>query len=134
MIDAIASTAAAGAQGAGAAAQVAPQALPPPAPSAEDARLFASLMRPAPPASAAHGDLAAVAKKLAQQLGQESPSLDAMRRSVLEGIDPSDPVKTMFVMADHSLQAHSVFARLHISTSLASAATGVFGNLLRNQQ
>jgi hypothetical protein len=95
---------------------------------AADTRTFAAMMRggPAAPGGAA--------RSLAAQFSGNVRSYDELRHSMLAAIDLSDPIKTMFVMTDHAMEAHMLFARLHISTGLASAATSLFGTLLKNQQ
>jgi hypothetical protein len=73
----------------------------------------------------------------ARAMGQEvggSRSLQEMRSSMLASVDLRDPIGTMFALTDHSLEAHAMFARLHISSGLASAANNLFGTLLKNQQ
>lgn len=103
-----------------------------------ETRLFATLMNGASSSGAAaagaSGSLRDAAQAYAAQLTGNSRSLEDIRRSMLESIDFNDPVKTMFAMTDHSMQAHMTFAKLHISTGLASAATSLFGTLLKNQQ
>lgn len=103
-----------------------------------DTKLFANMMQgmPVPPPSVAGGPstLGDAAKAVAAQLSGNVRSYEDMRRSMLEAMDLSDPIKTMFVLTDHSMEAHTMFAKLHISTGLASAATGLFGTLLKNQQ
>lgn len=100
---------------------------------AADTRTFAALMQggAAAPGGAAIGD---AARSLAAQFSGNVRSYDELRHSMLAAIDLSDPIKTMFVMTDHAMEAHMLFARLHISTGLASAATSLFGTLLKNQQ
>jgi hypothetical protein len=83
---------------------------------------------------AAPSALGDAAKSLAAQFSGNVRSYEDMRKSMLESIDMSDPIKTMFVMTDHSMEAHMMFAKMHISTGLASAATSLFGTLLKNQQ
>lgn len=103
-----------------------------------ETKMFANMMQgvATPPASVTGGPsaLGDAAKALAAQLGGNVRSYEEMRRSMLESIDLSDPIKTMFVMTDHAMEAHVMFAKLHISTGLASAATSLFGTLLKNQQ
>ncbi|AKJ32081.1 hypothetical protein [Caldimonas brevitalea] len=103
-----------------------------------ETQLFANMMQgvPTTPVSANTGPsaLGDAAKAVAAQFSGNVRSYEEMRRSMLESIDLSDPVKTMFVLTDHSMQAHTMFAKLHISTGLASAATSLFGTLLKNQQ
>jgi hypothetical protein len=102
-----------------------------------DTQMFAKLMQGAP----AHtmtamdtGSISDAAKAMAAQLSGNVRSFEDMRRSMLESVDFRDPIKTMFVMTDHSLEAHMMFTKMHISTGLASAATSLFGTLLKNQQ
>lgn len=103
-----------------------------------DTKLFANMMQgmqvPPPSVTGGPSTLGDAAKALAAQLSGNVRSYDDMRRSMLEAMDLSDPIKTMFVLTDHSMEAHTMFAKLHISTGLASAATGLFGTLLKNQQ
>jgi len=99
-----------------------------------ETRMFARMMQGAPPAASAPATLRDAAMAYASQLTGNTRSYEEMRRSMLESIDLSDPIKTMFALTDQSMQAHMMFARLHISTGLASAATSLFGTLLKNQQ
>ena len=102
-----------------------------------ETRMFANMMQGVqvpPSAAAAPSALGDAAKAVAEQLSGTVRSYEEMRRSMLESIDMSDPVKTMFAMTDHSMEAHMMFAKMHISTGLASAATSLFGTLLKNQQ
>lgn len=104
-------------------------------PDPAETRMFARMMQDAPPLDpTSSGSLQDAAKAYAAQLGGHVRSYEDMRRSMLESIDLADPVKTMFALTDHSMQAQMMFARLHISTALASSATSLFGTLLRNQQ
>lgn len=105
-----------------------------PAPDALDVRDFSALMQRGPSGSPLAPDLVAATKDLAAKLGSKPHTIEELRRGMLDGFDARDPIKTMFVMTDHAMQAHSMFARLHISTGLAQAATSLFGGLLRNQQ
>jgi hypothetical protein len=125
---------------AGAAAEItalqAPQAQTPPL-DAGETRMFANMMQNLPPVpqsvsppSAFRDAAMAVAVKLG---GGQEKTLDELRRSMLESIDLHDPLKTMVVMTDHSMQAHAMFAKLHIATGLAGATTSLFGGLLKNQ-
>jgi hypothetical protein len=103
-----------------------------------EAKTFAHMMQgtpvPAVHTSKGPGALSDVAATVASQLGGSVRSFEEIRRSMLSSVDMTDPIKTMFVMTDHSMEAHMMFAKLHVSTGLASAATGLFGNLLKNQQ
>ncbi len=137
MIDPIAqSTAVApGAPGTAAAATSAAAAAQPPAalPPAET-RMFATLMQGGAAAPAPSGaEFSDVAASLGTQFGK-TRSFEEIRHSMLNSFDPSDPIKSMFVMTSDGMEAHMLFTRLHISTSLASAATSLFGSLLKNQQ
>ncbi|MGJ7603933.1 hypothetical protein ACSFA7_06295 [Variovorax sp. LT1R20] len=102
-----------------------------------DTRMFANMMQgvQAPPAgTATPSAIGDAAKSLAAQLSGNVRSIEDMRKSMLESIDFADPIKTMFVMTDHAMEANMMFAKMHISTGLASAATSLFGSLLKNQQ
>ncbi|HJS03457.1 MAG TPA: hypothetical protein VJ832_08255 [Variovorax sp.] len=102
-----------------------------------DTRMFANMMQGVqapPPAVAGPSAIGDAAKSLAAQFSGNVRSYEEMRHSMLESIDLSDPIKTMFVMTDHAMEAHMMFAKMHISTGLASAATSLFGTLLKNQQ
>jgi hypothetical protein len=102
-----------------------------------DTRMFANMMNgvQAPPSAVAGPSaIGDAAKSLAAQFSGNVRSYEDLRRSMLESVDLSDPIKTMFVMTDHSMEAHMMFAKMHVSTGLASAATSLFGTLLKNQQ
>ena len=98
--------------------------------------MFATLMQgPGSSASSggtpgAHGD---IATSLSAQLN-DSRSFEEIRRSMLQSYDPHDPIGSMFAITSNAMEAQALFSKLHISTSLASAATSLFGNLLKNQQ
>lgn len=128
---ALAGAAAAPPEIAGPAARQAPAQFAP-----AETQMFAKLMQGAPPSVTVSGagSLGDAAKALAAQLSGNVRSFEDVRRSMLESIDLRDPVKTMFVMTDHSMEAHMMFTKMHISTGLASAATSLFGTLLKNQQ
>jgi hypothetical protein len=118
-----------------AAAGTAPQAQAKPDP--HEARQFAELMQGTPTVAAkpdgiAHS-LGETAQAYARQLSS-GRSVEEIRHSMLAAIDPNDPVKTMFAMTDLSMEAQATFSKLHIATGLASAATSLFGTLLKNQQ
>ncbi|VTU29617.1 hypothetical protein [Variovorax sp. RA8] len=102
-----------------------------------DTRMFANMMQGVqapPPALSGPSAIGDAARSLAAQFSGNVRSYEEMRHSMLESIDLSDPIKTMFVMTDHAMEAHMMFAKMHISTGLASAATSLFGTLLKNQQ
>lgn len=127
MIDPIAQSTAAAT--AAAAATQPPAALQP-----AETRMFATLMQGGSVAPAASPDaFSDVAASLGTQFGK-TRSFEEIRHSMLNSFDPSDPIKSMFVMTSDGMEAHMLFTRLHISTSLASAATSLFGSLLKNQQ
>ncbi len=112
-----------------------------PAPKSLDpgeTRMFANLMQGVPMSPPGTGGgpstLHDAAMAYAAQFNGNVRSYDDMRRSLLESIDLSDPIKSMFLLTDHSMQAQMMFSKLHISTGLASAATSLFGTLLKNQQ
>jgi len=101
-----------------------------------ETRMFANMMQgtQVPAGTSAPSAIGDAAKSLAAQLSGNVRSMEDMRKSMLESIDFADPIKTMFVMTDHAMEANMMFARMHISTGLASAATSLFGSLLKNQQ
>jgi len=105
--------------------------------SPAEAQRFAQLLSTPPRAGATGtsgtGSLLEVAQAITQDFGG-TRSLQDMRSSMLAAVDLRDPIGTMFALTDHSLEAHAMFARLHISSGLASAATNLFGTLLKNQQ
>lgn len=118
------------------AAQKAPPQTPPPL-DAGETRMFANMMQNLPPVpvsvsppSAFRDAAMTVAAKLS---GGQEKSLDELRRGMLDSIDLRDPLKTMVLMTDHSMQAHALFTKLHIATGLAGATTSLFGGLLKNQ-
>lgn len=98
-------------------------------------RAFASLMAhgTATPSTAAPGAFSDFAASMATQFGQ-TRSFEEIRHSMLTSFDIHDPIGSMYAMTSNSMEAHALFAKLHISTSLASAATSLFGSLLKNQQ
>ncbi len=101
-----------------------------------ETRMFTNLMQGAlPPAATAGGpnSFHDAALAVAAQLSGQHRSFDEMRRSMLESVDLRDPIQTMFAMTDHALEAQALFSKLHIATGLASAATSLFGGLLKNQ-
>lgn len=103
---------------------------------AGETRMFANMMQNLPPVSAAVSPPSAfsdAAKAVAVRLGGQEVSLEDLRRSMLESVDLRDPIKSMLSMTDHSMQAHALFAKLHIASGLAGATTSLFGGLLKNQ-
>jgi len=138
---ALASVAAAGPQGAAASAAAqnaaaqqgaaAPGALP-----ATETRMFATLMKGATvaaPGAGAPGGFGAVSTSFVEQWSN-TRSFEDIRHSMLQSFDAGDPIKSMFAMTSNAMEAQMLFSKLHISTSLASAATSLFGGLLKNQQ
>ena len=108
-----------------------PGVAPPPVDKVE-AQAFAHMM--GSHGLAAPGALKDAASSLAAQLGGNARSLEEIRSTMLQSIDLRDPIRTMFVLTDSAMEAQATFARLHISSSLAGAATSLFGTLLKNQQ
>ena len=104
-----------------------------PADAQRFAQLLSALSSSAVQAAPGAGSLLEAAQAIGQELGG-TRSLQDMRSSMLASVDLRDPIGTMFALTDHSLEAHAMFARLHISSGLASAATNLFGTLLKNQQ
>ena len=98
-----------------------------------DTRMFATLMQgqPAldPAATPTPGD---VAHRFSAEFGN-TRSFDEIRTSMLKSYDPGDPIRSMFTVASNGMEAQMLFSKLHIATSLASSATSLFGNLLKNQ-
>ena len=109
------------------------QAPQPATPDPADTKMFATLMQGAPAADPAlaptPGD---VAQSFAAQFSN-TRSFEEIRTSMLQSFDPHDPIKSMFTMASNGMEAQMLFSKLHIATSLASAATSLFGGLLKNQ-
>jgi len=137
MIDPIVNATAAAASAPGSAAASAPTAAATasaqPAPPAET-RMFATLMQGSGAAVPANGSaFSDMAASLGSSLNR-TRSFEEIRHSMLSSYDPSDPIKSMFVMTSDGMEAQMLFTKLHISTSLASAATSLFGSLLKNQQ
>jgi hypothetical protein len=117
-----------------AAASTAPSTTPAQLDPAET-RMFANMMQGGPvPTGASRGALGDAAMAVAAQLGGQVRSVEDMRRSMLAAIDTTDPFKTLVAVTDHAIEAQMTFSRLHMSTALASAATNLFGTLLKNQQ
>jgi len=122
------------------AAGAAPMARPDPA----EAQMFAGHMQAGGqaggqaegPAQAAHvagrSTVPALLQTLADQM--HARPMEDIQRSMLASIDPEDPAKTMVAMTNLSMEATASMSRLHLCSSLASAATSLFGTLLKNQQ
>lgn len=108
------------------------QTLPHPADAQRFAQLLSGSASSAAPASAPAVSMAQVTRLLGIE-PESSRSLQDLRAGMLASVDLRDPIGTMFALTDHSLEAHAMFARLHISSGLASAATSLFGTLLKNQ-
>ena len=115
-----------------------PQTLFPPG----DTQLFASMMQTPPPAvslgaaaaAASPGALTDAARAVASQLSGQTRSFEDMRRGMLTSIDFSDPIKSMYLVTDASIQMQTLATRYHMGMGLATAATGLFNGLLKNQQ
>jgi hypothetical protein len=120
--------------GSAAAATTASQAaaLPP-----AETQMFATLMKGAtgvaPPAAGTPGGFGTVSTSFVEQWSN-TRSFEDIRHSMLQSFDAGDPIKSMFAMTSNAMEAQMLFSKLHISTSLASAASSLFGNLLKNQQ
>jgi hypothetical protein len=118
---------------AAAATTAAPAAALPPA----ETQMFATLMKGAtgiaPPAAGTPGAFGTVSASFVEQWSN-TRSFEDIRHSMLQSFDAGDPIKSMFVMTSNAMEAQALFSKLHISTSLASAASSLFGNLLKNQQ
>jgi hypothetical protein len=105
-----------------------------------EARLFAGHMQTdglaEGPAQAAHVTGSTAVPALLQSLANQMQArpVEDIQRSMLAAIDPEDPAKTMVAMTNFSMEATASMSRLHLCSSLASAATSLFGTLLKNQQ
>ena len=104
-----------------------------------ETRVFADMMMSGAtlPHASVHVNTNAVSDAAMAHAGQllgNGRSIEELRHGMLASMDPNDPVKTMFAMTDLSIQAQATFSKLHIATGLASAATSLFGTLLKNQQ
>ena len=99
---------------------------------------FAQLMAGKPPGHPSLANTPSVlgdaAKAYAAQLAGQARPLDEMRRSMLQSINPRDPLMSMVALTNHSMEAHETFVRMHISMGLAGAASSLFNTLLKNQQ
>ena len=102
-----------------------------------ETKMFAALMHGAPivtsPTGGTPGAFSDVAASLTTQFGK-TRTFEEIRHSMLVSYDVHDPIGSMFAMTNNSMEANVLFSKLHISTSLASAATSLFGSLLKNQQ
>jgi hypothetical protein len=101
-----------------------------------ETRMFARMMQGVnlpPPSVAAPSTMRDAAMSVVAQLSG-NPTIEDLRRGILASFDARDPIRTMVAMTDYSMQAHAMFTKLHIATGLASAATSLFGGLLKNQQ
>jgi hypothetical protein len=107
-------------------------ALPP-----AETQMFATLMKGAtgiaPSAAGTPGGFGTVSTSFVEQWSN-TRSFEDIRHSMLQSFDAGDPIKSMFAMTSNAMEAQMLFSKLHISTSLASAASSLFGNLLKNQQ
>ena len=99
-------------------------------------RIFATLMQGPvrnPASAGAPGAFSDMAASLTNQVGK-TRSFEEIRHSMLNAFDLHDPIGSLFAMTSDAMEAQMLFTRLHISTSLASAATSLFGGMLKNQQ
>jgi len=98
-----------------------------------DTRMFATLMQgqptPDPAATLGPGDLA---HSFDAEFGS-TRTFEEIRSSMLRSYDPHDPIKSMFTVTSDGMEAQVLFSKLHIATSLASSATSLLNNLLKNQ-
>jgi hypothetical protein len=107
---------------------------PPAAIDPRETKVFAALMAPGGAQSGSAGTaVSSAATALAAQL-RDLRSVDEIRRSMLESLDPSDPVLSMWQLTDASVEMQATFQKMHLAAGLASAATGMVGLLLKNQQ
>jgi hypothetical protein len=102
-----------------------------------ETQMFATLMKGAtgvaPSAAGTPGGFGTVSTSFVEQWSN-TRSFEDIRHSMLQSFDAGDPIKSMFAMTSNAMEAQMLFSKLHISTSLASAASSLFGNLLKNQQ
>lgn len=102
-----------------------------------ETKMFATLMKGAtaltPSAAGTPGAFGNVSTSFVEQWSN-TRSFEDIRHSMLQSFDVGDPIRSMFAMTSNAMEAQMLFSKLHISTSLASAATSLFGNLLKNQQ
>jgi len=88
-----------------------------------------------PPASAPVRIDADEARRFAGELASvPSRSFDEMRASLLSQVDSHDPIRTMYAMADVSIEAQNLSMKYSLATGLTSAVAGLFGTLLKSQQ
>ncbi|ADU39137.1 hypothetical protein [Variovorax paradoxus] len=102
-----------------------------------ETRTFANMMQAGPQGAAAVSSPSALgdaAKAMAAQMSGNNRSFEDMQKSLLASVDFNDPIGTMFAMTDHQMEMQMFFTKIHFSSSMASAATNVFGTLLKNQQ
>lgn len=119
-------------------------ALPPPSTAAPDPKLaamFAGHMRgePAASASADTGQAVAAVEDMAARLFQTSGEnhaglLNGLERSVLTTATPGDFLRATLAASDVTMHVSMSLMKIHLSTSLGSAATSLFGTLLRNRE
>ena len=63
-----------------------------------------------------------------------SAMLAGVERAALSSFKSDDYVKTMLVATDLSMHVSMSMMKFHLSTSLGSAATGLFNTLLKNRE
>lgn len=66
--------------------------------------------------------------------GGPAEMLARLEQAALNSISPRDYVRSMLVATDLSMQVSASMMKFHVSSSLGSAATGLFNTLLRNRE
>ncbi|MEW6706084.1 MAG: hypothetical protein AB1430_14660 [Pseudomonadota bacterium] len=79
-----------------------------------------------------HIDLQQAQSFAREMLGPAPRSFAEMRQSLLTQVDHSDPIRTMYAMADVTLEAHDVTLKYSLATGLTSAVVGLFGTMLKS--
>jgi hypothetical protein len=101
-----------------------------------DTRLFHGMVMRHPTHSAdgsTGASLRQVSEALEARFGGATHSLDEAGRSLM-AVDFHDPIKAQLMTANYTVEALAHFNKLHIATSMATAATSLFGTLLKSQQ
>lgn len=100
------------------------------APGAQGAQPLSSWS--APGNALPHIDLQNAQLFAREMLGPAPRSFDEMRHSLLQQVDHSDPIRTMYAMADVTLEAQGVALKYSLATGLTSAVVGLFGTMLKS--
>jgi len=74
-----------------------------------------------------------VSDALEARFGGTTHSLAEAGHSLMD-VDFKDPIKAQLMTANYTVEALAHFNKLHIATSMATAATSLFGTLLKSQQ